>query len=205
MAEIINLKLTMNYLAKLISYATHPFILFILPFSLIQTILDEAFNLDPSLKLLAIVQLPLLILLLTMVKSGYVSNFNVSQPSQRTRLYKIFIPALIILVALFIAMFPDYTETLLIILSIAMVQVFLLKLIYKKYRIKGSYHMAMQGTLLSIALYFYSPVVSFILLVLCGVVAWGRITIKEHSNKEVLIGWIIGIIPTLILLKLLIN
>lgn len=84
----------------------------------------------------------------------------------------------------------------------------ILALIYSLFKIKASLHMmAISGFAvfvigLNIHLQMHNPYWSAFLILMTGIVASSRLEMNAHTNKELLIGLIIGILPQILFLYL---
>jgi len=181
----------MKKTAQFISIVLHPFILFDIG---IFFFVGENFHWNSQkLFMWGMVILVVNILLILFIKWGmrtkHFSNFDVSKRRQRFLLYQvvIFLAAIFYLVGRFVGV----SDTMLQFSLLFLIFIIILEIINTK--IKASVHIA-SITILSLAALEYYRGIFVLLLILIPLLGWSRVYTKRHTVKEVIAGFLIGML-----------
>lgn len=131
--------------------------------------------------------LPVILKILKDLKSGNVSNFDVSDQKQRKSFYRFLIPILIIvnLVLYFSGQSFD------ILLSFGLATLLLITLQLVNLFVKASIHVSV-----NVYLSYLLAVINFewalFFLIFILLIAWSRLKLKNHTLLEVVVGFVLG-------------
>jgi len=128
------------------------------------------------------------------VKKGYFTDLDISKREQRPLLFTLLaFFALLYLCGLYL-----YRGPLVLFISLSGIFFSLLIFSFVNTRIKASIHVASITALIFAFSVLYGGVFLF-LLVLIPLIAWSRVKIRRHSELEVLVGGILGILIPLVM------
>jgi membrane-associated phospholipid phosphatase len=164
--------------ARIISAAAHPFVLSPL------TIALATGNLRWTAILAAVTLLPMTAVILWNVRRGVWSDFDVSRQDQRSGLYWVAIP-LLLLTAYLIDAPPQFKRGM-----FAVAVILLIGLAGNRF-LKTSMHMmfAAYSTVILARVYPWSLAV---MLPICAALAWSRLRLQRHTPAEIAAGVLLG-------------
>lgn len=185
----------MKKFAQIISAILHPFVLFDLG---ILFFVGEYFNWEIEklaiwVGLLVIVNCILIGFIRWGMKARHFSNFDVSKRKQRFLLYQVVI--FISIIFYIFGRFLGVSEGILKFCTLFLVFVISLEIINIK--VKASVHIA-SLTIVSIAAAFYYREFLMYLPLLIPFLAWSRVYTKRHTIREVLVGFLVGLLILLV-------
>lgn len=175
-------------LAQIISTIGHPLLTVpVVVFALLfQT--ESKFNLFVVLGLIVFgLIIPVVFKIIKDLKSGKVSNFDVSDQKQRKRFYRFLLPILLV-VNLGLYFSGQSFNTL---LSFGLATLLLLTLQIVNLSIKASIHVSINvylTYLLATTSYEWALFYGFFVLF----IAWSRLILKNHTFSEIIVGFILG-------------
>ena len=186
--------------AEVVSYIFHP-LLVVIPTLVIamtrlgSTLWQAAFWTVLSI---AIVNLPMVLLLIWGVRSGRYSDASVSMREQRNSIYAIGGACLVILLAVLIIW-----KAPLVIIACLISAVIATALGYwiNRYT-KLSLHSAAMAGCIAVLLWT-APLIGVIMAAFAPLVGWARIRLKHHTPLQILIGWIVPMICVFVIFRLM--
>lgn len=149
-----------------------------------------------SFMIVGCIFIPVILWMYIKSKNGTYSNFDVSDKDERKSLYWFAIPFIsIITVLMFLTNQPK---------NISMSMLFALILVVTSqitnFFIKSSLHVSL-NIFLSALIFTVDYKIGIAVLLFTGVLIWSRLILKRHTVSEVITGFIIGLIVSLIMLK----
>ena len=189
--------LAMKKIAGIVSVIGNP--LYTIPiFVLIVMFGKEDFSKAVFISFLIIgcIFIPVILWMYIKSKNGSYSNFDVSDKDERKSLYWFAIPFItVIIVVMFATNQPK---------NISMSMLFALILIVTSqitnFFIKSSLHVSL-NIFLSALIFTVDYKIGVAVLLFTGVLIWSRLTLKRHTVSEVITGFFIGLVISVIMLK----
>lgn len=190
-------------IAKILSALSSPLVLFLAPFALLS-IYAETFSLTIIVFSFLLIQAPLLTMLRILKRNKAVTNFNVSNQTERMKVLPLFLLSLVFLIVMFCLLFPSSTYALTATLLIAIIELLVIGFLLKRQTAKASFHLTMLSTITVLLLINFSNLILLTLLILLLIlVGWSRIILKEHTLTETVSGTLIGFVSTILVLLIL--
>jgi hypothetical protein len=188
----------MKKIANIISIIGHP-LLTIPLFVAIVMFGFEVFSKAALISFLIIgcVFIPVTLMMYKKSKNGTYTNFDVSDKTQRRSLFIFAIPILIIVTS--ILFFTNQSKNLCISVLFALILLIISYLV--NFYIKSSLHVSL-NIYLSSLIVTNNFKIGIAVLLFTGLISWSRVKLGRHSLKEVIVGFIIGLIVSIIMLKL---
>lgn len=194
---IIGLKILKKKIANFISIIGYPLL------TIPVFILFKMFEFETISKAILISSLiiggifvPVILWMFLKSKNGTYTNFDVSDKIQRRSLFSFIVTVLIIVTVLLFVV--DQSNNIIISSLFALILIIVSQA--TNYFIKSSLHVSLNIYLSSLIFPFsYKIGISVFLFTLA--ISWARIELGRHSIKEILLGWIIGIIISFTMLK----
>jgi membrane-associated phospholipid phosphatase len=177
-------------IASYISVIGHP-LLTISVFTILMCFTNEEFEkaLLHSSLIVAGIFLPLTVKMYINSKNGTYTNFDVSDKTQRQSWYTF---ATLLLLAVTIILFvTDQPRTLR--LSVLFSLILLATSQIMNHIVKSSLHVSL-NVFLSFLLIPMSWMIGLLYLVFTVLIAWARLTLRRHTFKEIIAGYIIGLL-----------
>jgi membrane-associated phospholipid phosphatase len=187
----------MRKVAGIISIVGHP-LLTIPLFVMIVMFGSEVFSKAALNSLLIVggVFIPLVLWLYVKSKNGTITNFDVSDQSQRKSLFWVAVPLLtIVTVVLFVT---HQSRNLCMSVLFALLLVVISQVI--NLFVKSSLHTSL-NIYLSALVFTVDYKMGIAVLLFTGLISWSRVKLGRHTVKEVVVGLAIGIFISLIMLK----
>jgi hypothetical protein len=187
----------MKRIASFISVVGNP--LYTIPlFVLIVMFGKEDFSRAALISFLIIgcIFIPVILWMFIKSKNGTYTNFDVSDKHQRKSLFWFAFPLiLIITVLMFITNQPKN-------ISISMLFALILVVVSQitNFFIKSSLHVSL-NIFLSALIFTVDYKIGIAVLLFTGLLIWSRLKLERHTLKEVLTGFVIGVLISLIMLK----
>jgi membrane-associated phospholipid phosphatase len=179
-----------------LSRAFHPFVVSIFTLWLAMMLsghgwLESTFW---TLLIFSIVILPSLIFILMRVKSGRYQDIDVSLRKDRHTLYMLGGSCLVLtLLILFLLQAPAIAQRTLQAGSLSV----LVGSILNQFINKVSLHvLTVAGC--AVILFFVSPVAGVVLGLISLLIAWSRVYLERHTVSEVIWGWLVGVLCTIV-------
>jgi len=187
----------MKKIANFISVAGNP--LYTIPvFVLIVMFGNEDFSKAALISFLIIgcIFIPVITWMFIKSKNGTYTNFDVSDKHQRKSLFWFAFPfILIITVLMFVTNQP---RNITVSMLFALILVFTSQI--TNFFIKSSLHVSLNIFLSSLIFTVYFKI-AIIVLLFTGLLIWSRLKLERHTVKEVLTGFVIGLIISMLMLK----
>jgi membrane-associated phospholipid phosphatase len=186
--------------AVLVSYLFHPLLVVIPTLVIAMTRLGSTVGeaIFWTILAIAIVNLPMALLLYWGVRSGKYTDASVSIREQRTSIYAVGGTCLVILlVVLIIGKAP------VVIIACLASAVIATALGYwiNRYTKLSLHSAAMAGC--TAVLLWTAPLIGIVMAIFAPLVGWARIRLKHHTPVQILIGWVLAILPVIVLFRLM--
>jgi len=187
----------MKKIANFISITGHP-LLTIPVFILIVMFGSEVASNASLISFLIIgcVFIPMILWMYLKAKNGTYTNFDVSNKTQRKSLFLFAVPLLIVVtVILFVT---HQSKNLCVSVLFALILLVISQIV--NFFIKSSLHVSFNIYLASL-IFTQNYKIGIVVLLYTGLISWSRVKLGRHTLKEVIVGLFIGIVISVIMLK----
>jgi membrane-associated phospholipid phosphatase len=189
-------------IAEAVSRVFHPLIV-VIP-TMVIAIFQQGNTLGRSLfwTLLAVcvVNVPMAFLILYGVRSGHYSDPSVSVREQRNSIYAVGGFFLVVLLAILVLGKGPLVLTACLISAVLSTAI---GYVINRYTKLSLHSAAMAGC--TTVLILTAPIIGIVMVLFTPLVGWARIHLKHHTPVQILIGWLLTILPVIVVFRLLLT